>query len=195
MHHLQSGSSRTEEATLSTTAFLFLQLREDSLQRTAYKGTLSRNIPTRQRIPAHSSIMVLRSLTRSLAVLAVVHGVAQGFTVNVVNRCEKSIDLAQVDPSGVKMETIAPGGTTSRNFAPGSGSHVLKAGMGAQATCMSDAFVCILQGAGFVGRILTEALPFCSQQWPSSRAKAARRGTTSVSSPLVQRAAYVQRCS
>lgn len=74
-------------------------------------------------------------LQAATALLALAAHEASAFNVNVINRCEKTIDLAQVDPSGVKMQSLAPGATTTRTFPPGSGSHVLKAGAGAQATC------------------------------------------------------------
>eukprot|EP00644_Phytophthora_capsici_P000662 jgi/Phyca11/109236/e_gw1.16.517.1 len=76
----------------------------------------------------------MQTLSRALLGLAVLNGVAQGFNVYVSNKCDESMTLAQVTPSGVQTEQVSAGGTTTKSVPTGSASHVFKWGTGAQAT-------------------------------------------------------------
>lgn len=72
-------------------------------------------------------------ILQAAALLALsAHQTANAFNVNVLNRCEKDLVLAQVSPSGVSTTTLAPGGTATRSVS--GASVVFKSGTGAQAT-------------------------------------------------------------
>lgn len=75
-------------------------------------------------------------LTRMLILQALLalsaHQTASAFNVNVLNRCEKDLVLAQVSPNGVSTTTLSPGGTATRSVS--GASVVFKSGTGAQAT-------------------------------------------------------------
>lgn len=83
--------------------------------------------------------MVWRAFTQGVAVLALfTMGVADGFQVFVVNRCNVDIDLAHVVVGSQDVVKLPVGATVVREVPVGSPSHVFKAGTGAQATCTFD---------------------------------------------------------
>ncbi|KAF1316292.1 hypothetical protein FI667_g15520, partial [Globisporangium splendens] len=78
--------------------------------------------------------MVWRTLTQTLAVVALSLGATDGFHVYVLNRCNTDLDLAHVVIGSQEVVKLPVGATVVREVPNGSKSHVLKAGIGAQAT-------------------------------------------------------------
>lgn len=74
------------------------------------------------------------TLSHALAGFALFNGVAQGFNVYVYNKCGEDCTLAHVTQGAVDTVQVAAGTSTIRNIPSGSPSHVLKWGVGAQAT-------------------------------------------------------------
>uniref|UniRef100_K3X9K9 Thaumatin-like protein n=1 Tax=Globisporangium ultimum (strain ATCC 200006 / CBS 805.95 / DAOM BR144) TaxID=431595 RepID=K3X9K9_GLOUD len=78
--------------------------------------------------------MVWRTLTQTLAVVALSLGATNGFQVYVLNRCNTDLELAHVVIGTQEVVKLPVGATVVREVPNGSKSHVLKAGTGAQAT-------------------------------------------------------------
>ena len=75
------------------------------------------------------------TLPRAVMSFALLHSVTQGINVYVTNHCEESMTLAHVTPGSVLTDEVSAGGSITKVMPIGTGSHVFKSGIGAQATC------------------------------------------------------------
>ena len=77
---------------------------------------------------------MMPTVSRAVMSLALLSSVTWGINVYVTNKCDESMTLAHVTPSGVSTDQVAAGGSITKVMLIGTGSHVFKSGIGAQAT-------------------------------------------------------------
>ncbi|CAI5723838.1 unnamed protein product [Hyaloperonospora brassicae] len=77
---------------------------------------------------------MMPTVSRAVMSLALLSSVTRGINVYVTNKCDESMTLAHVTPSGVSTDQVSAGGSITKVMPIGTGSHVFKSGIGAQAT-------------------------------------------------------------